>query len=85
MVKALRYLEKAIFAHTHIVYAYDPEFYDDFYDLMGKIIAKIYFDNTQEESDILPIVKRCVDEFSRILLLKMNPISFTSYQYPFDK
>jgi hypothetical protein len=44
MVKALRYLEKAIFAHTHIVYAYDPDFYDDFYDLMGKVIAKVYFD-----------------------------------------
>jgi hypothetical protein len=52
---------------------------------MGRIISKVYFDNEVYEQEILQIVRHCVDEFSRVLLLKMNPITFTSYQYPFDK
>ncbi len=52
---------------------------------MGKVISKVYFDRAAQESELLPIIRSCVDEFSRVLLLKMNPITFTSYRYPFDK
>jgi hypothetical protein len=30
-------------------------------------------------------VRESVDEFCRVLLLKMNPVNFKAYLYPFDK
>jgi hypothetical protein len=68
-----------------VVYTYDSEFYEDFFDMMGRVISKVYFDNEVYEQEIFPILRHCVDEFTRVLLLKMNPVTFTDYQYPFDK
>ncbi len=85
VLHGLKYVEKSIFAHTAVVYTYDSEFYEDFFDMMGRVISKVYFDNEVYEQEIFPILRHCVDEFTRVLLLKMNPVTFTDYQYPFDK
>lgn len=91
------YIHSAIHAHTQTVYAFDKEFYDDFFDLMGRILAKAHFDDLVSDlglkkpherdvmASVLTLVRESIDEFSRVLLLKMNPITFTSYSYPFDK
>jgi hypothetical protein len=95
--KVMHYIHSAIHSHTQIVYAFDKEFYDDFFDLMGRILAKAHFDELLSDLGLMKLLKddaiklvltyvrESIDEFSRVLLLKMNPTTFTSYSYPFDK
>jgi hypothetical protein len=64
---------------------------------MGRILAKAHLDELLSElglmkpvkedvmTSVLTKVRESIDEFSRVLLLKMNPTTFTSYSYPFDK
>jgi hypothetical protein len=43
--KVMLYIRSGIHAHTQTVYAFDKEFYDDFFDLMGRILAKAHIDD----------------------------------------
>jgi len=64
---------------------------------MGRILAKAHFDELLSElglmkpvkedvmANVLTKVRESIDEFSRVLLLKMNPTTINSYSYPFDK
>lgn len=84
-MKPLTYLHQAIFSHTQIVYAQNKEFYEDFFDLMSRILAKVHFDNILGSSSkeevrlIMKLVMESVDEYCRVLLLKMNPDTFKLY------
>lgn len=42
--QALTHMYNCIFAHTEISFAYQFEFFDDFYDVMGRVLGKMHFD-----------------------------------------
>jgi hypothetical protein len=74
----------------------ERDFYDDFFDLMSRILGKAHYDETLNRLNMLEIdsdlmqktlekLRESLDEFCRVILLKMDPINFSSYSYPFDK
>lgn len=52
ILKALQYMQKCIDAHIEVVYTYTKAFYDDFFMIMDRILAKFYFDIRVMESDL---------------------------------
>ncbi len=99
ILRILTYTSSCIFAHTHNVYSLDPQFYDYFFDAMSRVLAKIHFDHNLIKRGlmhadqsyqlrvnlVLTQVRSCINEFTRILLLKMNQNTLFEYSYPFDK
>jgi hypothetical protein len=94
----LKYMNKSIYAHIEVVYTFTKAFYDDFYEVMDRILGKLHSEVRVKEldfkltvddieefqrsmSDIMMLYNRCLDEFNRVVLLKMNKQSFYDFLY----
>ena len=45
-------MKKSIFAHTEVVYTYSKYFYDDFIELMSRILGYIHYQKLNYETDL---------------------------------
>jgi len=44
-------MKKCIEAHTEVVYTFSKFFYDDFYELMSRIIGRVHYEKINMETD----------------------------------
>jgi hypothetical protein len=95
----LKYMNRSIKAHIEVVYTYTKAFYDDFYEIMDRILGKLHYEirvkeldfkltsddiedfQRKEMTDIMSMFNSCLDEFNRVVLLKMNKQSFYDFLY----
>ena len=48
----LKYMNRSIYAHIEVVYTYNKAFYDDFYEVLDRILGKLHFELRLKEIDM---------------------------------
>jgi hypothetical protein len=88
LTNAMRYVKTTIDAHFEVVNTYTRALYDDFYEVMSRIMGLIHFQRMKvvdlegmglevelkmkSLKELNQLTQYCFDEFSRKLLIKMN-------------
>jgi hypothetical protein len=93
----MRYTKICIDSHFEVVNTFTRAFYDDFYEVIGRIMGLIHFQRMkvvdlegmglevelrmQSLRELNELTQYCFDEFSRLLMIKMNKQSFFDYYF----
>ncbi len=90
-------MKQCISADTEVVYTFSRQFYDEYFELLSRVLGRLHYEklklnsdysNSEDEiilimlevSEIVELLDYCLNEFSRVLMLKMSK-TFTSYYF----